>query len=85
MQKIQALWKNGEVVLKGQPDWPDGSRLVVAPVSDEHDENWLDVAFLRYVETQADDSITLEQVRSGLAKIPGSMVEDFRSERDERS
>jgi len=33
---------------------------------------------------QADDSVTLEHVRLALAKIPGSMLEDFRRERDER-
>ena len=47
--------------------------------------DWLDATFLRFLESQADDSVTLEQVRSALAKIPRSMVEDFRRERDERS
>lgn len=37
------------------------------------------------LETQADESVTLEQVRSALAKIPGSMVKDLRTERNERS
>ena len=52
-------------------------------VSDQ--EDWLDTTFLHYLETQADESVTLEQVRSALAKIPGSMAEDFCNERDERS
>ena len=48
-------------------------------------EPLLDAAFLRYLASQADESVTLEQVRSALAKIPGSMAEDFRCERDERA
>ncbi len=63
--------------LKGKRGVPDDF--------DEPIEDWLDATFLRYLETQADESVTLEQVRSALAKIPGSMVEDFRRERDERS
>jgi len=58
---------------------------VTVTVSDQEDGDWLDAAFLRYVETHADESVTLEQVRSALSKIPGSMVDDFRRERDERS
>ena len=33
MQKVEALWENGEVILKVRPDWPEGSRLTVAPVT----------------------------------------------------
>jgi len=40
---------------------------------------------LRYFETQAYESVSLEQVRSALAKIPGTMTQAFRGERDERS
>ena len=32
----------------------------------------------------ADDTITLEQVQRALAKINGSLVDDFARERDER-
>jgi predicted DNA-binding antitoxin AbrB/MazE fold protein len=43
-----------------------------------------DIDFLRYLETQADDSITLEEVRAELSKIPGSMAEVIRQEREDR-
>jgi hypothetical protein len=36
------------------------------------------------LESQADDLVTLSQVRSALAKIPGSLVDDFLRERDDR-
>ena len=45
---------------------------VTVTVSDHADGDWLDSAFLRYLEPQADDSVTLEQVRAALAKIAGS-------------
>ncbi len=57
---------------------------VTLTVSDSEQGDWLDEAFLRHLEIQADESVTLEEVRTALAKIPGSMVEDFRKERDDR-
>lgn len=48
------------------------------------EENLLDREFLAYCETQADDSVSLEAVRQALAKIPGSLTDDLRAERDER-
>src|SRR5438105_3394107 len=36
-------------------------------------EALLDADFLRHCETLADDSVTIEQVRAALAKIPGSL------------
>ncbi len=48
------------------------------------EENLLDQEFLAYCETQADDTVSLEVVRQALAKIPGSLTDDIRAERDER-
>jgi hypothetical protein len=39
MQEIEALWKNGEVVLKDRPDWPEGSRLTVAAKAPANDDD----------------------------------------------
>jgi len=44
----------------------------------------LDWDYIAECAAEADPSITLEEVRKGLSKIEGSMVEDFRQERDER-
>ncbi len=43
-------------------------------VSEKEEEDWLDTNFLAYFESQADESVTLEAVRSALTKFPGSMV-----------
>ncbi len=47
------------------------------------EENLLDQEFLAYCETQADETVSLEAVRQALAKIPGSLLDDNRAERDE--
>jgi len=40
MNAGKAKWQNGQVILEGHADWPEGSRLVVAqaPLADD-DEN----------------------------------------------
>ena len=30
MSAVKATWKNGQVLLESQADWPDGCRLIVA-------------------------------------------------------
>ena len=47
------------------------------------EENLLDAEFLRYCETQGDDSVSLEEVRQALAKIPGCIANDVQDERDQ--
>ena len=51
----------------------------VAPLSDE----LVDIEFLRDCQMQADDSVSLEQVRAALSKIPGSMADEIRKERND--
>jgi len=48
------------------------------------EEDWLDVECHALAAQEADDRITLTEVRDALAKIPGSLVADFRAEREER-
>jgi predicted DNA-binding antitoxin AbrB/MazE fold protein len=83
-RSLQAVYENG--VLRPLEPLPlNENQQVTVTVSDQEEGDWLDATFLRYLEAQADESVTLEQVRSALSKIPGSMVDDFRRERDERS
>lgn len=81
---LQAVYENG-VLRPLEPLALKENQQVTVTVAEQDDGDWLDTAFLRYLEGQADESVTLEQVRCALAKIPGSMVDDFRRERDERS
>ena len=82
-QSLQAVYEKG-LLRPLEPLSLKDNQQVTVTVTDQEEGDWLDVAFLRYLETQADDSVTLEQVHAALAKIPGSMVDDFRKERDER-
>src|SRR5262245_58456533 len=45
MNAIKGTWKNGQVVLTEAASWPDGTQLMVEPVSQEQtlgsrDEDW---------------------------------------------
>lgn len=47
-------------------------------------ESLLDWDYITECAAEANPSVTLEEVRQALSKIPGSMTDDFRAERDER-
>lgn len=81
---LQAVYEQG-VLRPLEPLLLKERQQVTVTVSDAESGAWLDPVFMQYLEAEADESATLEQVRSALAKIPGSMTEDFRKERDERS
>ena len=84
IKSLQAVYEQGVLRPLESLSLKEHQQVTVT-VTDSEPDDWVDATFLRYLETQADDSVTLEQVRAGLAKIPGSLVEDFIRERDERS
>jgi hypothetical protein len=47
-------------------------------------DDLLDWEYMQDCQAEADPTVTLEAVRKALAKIPGSMSDDFSAERDER-
>ncbi len=57
--------------------------LTVTNISEALDD-LVDSEFLRYLESQADDSVPLEQVRAELSTIPGSMAEAILQGREDR-
>jgi predicted DNA-binding antitoxin AbrB/MazE fold protein len=60
-------------------------QIVNVTVSDEApQEPWLDAEYLAECAGEAHDIVSLDEVRAALAKIPGSLTEDFIAERDER-
>lgn len=83
-RSLQAIYEKG-ILRPLEPLALEEHQRVTVTVSDQPREDWRDVAFLHYLEGQADESVTLEQVRAALAKIPGSMSQHFYMERDERS
>jgi hypothetical protein len=45
--------------------------------------DWLDRHFLKTYAQEADDSVSLEEVRQAMARISGRLANDIRAERDE--
>ena len=80
-RSLKAIYENG--VLRPLEPLPlEEHQHVTVTVSDESDR--LDRGFIESLEADADDSVTLEQVREALSNIPGRLDTDFSIERDER-
>jgi hypothetical protein len=47
-------------------------------------QDWIDRDFLKTYAQDADESVSLDEVRRAMAKIPGRLADDIRAERDER-
>lgn len=81
-QVLQAIYENG-VLRPLEPLALKELQQVTVTVT-YGQGSWPDTAFLKYLEAEADESVTIEQVRAALSGIPGAMTDDFRRERDER-
>jgi predicted DNA-binding antitoxin AbrB/MazE fold protein len=82
---LQAVYENGAFRPLEPVSCREHERVLLTVESAESVEDaLLDHEFMAYCEAQADDKVTLEAVRQALAKIPGSLVDDIRAERDER-
>jgi predicted DNA-binding antitoxin AbrB/MazE fold protein len=83
-RRLQDIYEKG-ILRPLEPLLLEEHQQVTVTVADADEGDWVDSSFLRYLESQADDSITLEQVHAALSKIPGTMADDFSRERDERA
>ena len=83
-KNLQAVYEKG-VLRPLEPLDLREQQLVNVTVSDEAPpEPWLDAECLAACAGEADDGASLEAVRAALAKIAGSLTEDFIAEREER-
>jgi predicted DNA-binding antitoxin AbrB/MazE fold protein len=83
-KNLQAVCENG-VLRPLEPLDLREQQLVNVTLSDEAPpEPWLDAERLAACAGEADDAVSLGEVRAALAKIPGSLTEDFIAEREER-
>jgi predicted DNA-binding antitoxin AbrB/MazE fold protein len=81
---LQAVYQGG-VLRPLEPLNLHEQQIVNVTISDEVPaEPWLDTEFLAACAAEADDAVSLEDVRAALAKIPGSLTEDFVAEREDR-
>lgn len=82
-QSIPAIFEKGMLRPLAPLDLREQQRVSVTISPETAEEPWLDAEYHADCESAA-DQITLEEVRAALAKIPGSLTEDFRAEREER-
>ena len=80
-QTLQAVFENG-VLRPLEPVALYEREQVSVTLMRAGNEPWQD--HFEYMEPDADDSIPIDEVRAALARIPGSMRDDFIRERDER-
>lgn len=82
---IPAIYENGAFRPLEPVPCREQERVLLTVQSVQPEEaDWLDLEFMASLESEADDSVSLEEVRQALAKVPGSLVEDIRSERERR-
>jgi predicted DNA-binding antitoxin AbrB/MazE fold protein len=82
MTELKAVYENG--VLRPLEPVPLQERQEVTLTISEGGEDLLDAEFLETCRAGADPSVSLQTVRDALAKIPGTLTDDIRAERDER-
>jgi hypothetical protein len=83
-KNLQAIYENGVLRPLEPLELPDRKLVTVAICDENQGEPWLDDEFLYDAPMNGDDIVSLEKVRSALAKIPGALSEDFVAEREER-
>jgi predicted DNA-binding antitoxin AbrB/MazE fold protein len=80
LKEIEAVYENG--VLRPLEPLPlSEQEHVMVSVSRGTEGDWLDAEFMDACAADADPSVTLQQVRSSLAKIRGSMDEAIDQDR----
>jgi len=80
LSDVEAVYENG--VLRPLSALPLAEREhVKLTVERAADEDWLDAQYMQACAADADPAITLEQVRSALATIRGSMDDAIEADR----
>jgi predicted DNA-binding antitoxin AbrB/MazE fold protein len=86
-KSLQAIYENGVLRLL-EPLGLREQHLVTVTLTAASagvaEDSLLDEEFLADCDTLADEAVSLATVRQALAKIPGSLTDDLRAERDER-
>jgi len=83
-RNVQAVYENGVLRPLKPLDLREQQLVTVAITEEAPAEPWLDADYLAACAQETDDNVSLEEVRAALAKIPGSLTEDFIAEREDR-
>ncbi len=81
---LQAVYEGGVLRPLEPLDLPEQQLVNVTITDEDPAEPWLDTECLAACAREADDGVSLEEVRAALAKIPGSLTADFVAEREDR-
>jgi predicted DNA-binding antitoxin AbrB/MazE fold protein len=84
-QSFQAVYTKGVLQPLEPVNLPENQQVTVTVINGRAElaDDLFDHEFLAYCATQADDSVTIEEVRAALSKFKGSMSDLIRAERDE--
>jgi predicted DNA-binding antitoxin AbrB/MazE fold protein len=80
-QSVEAIYENGVFRPLEPVNLPEHQRVQVT-VADE--DEWLDRDYIQWAASQVQGTVSLDDVRKALAKIPGSLTADFIAEREDR-
>lgn len=80
---IPAIYEAGKLRPLAPLDLNEQERVEVAVIRAPSADEESDESYIPHIAAEADPAITLEQVQQALAKIPGSLVEEFSRQRDE--
>jgi len=80
-KSVEAIYEDGVFRPLEPVDLPDHQRVQVS-VADE--DEWLDRDYIQWAASQVQGTVSLDDVRKALAKIPGSLTADFIAEREDR-
>jgi predicted DNA-binding antitoxin AbrB/MazE fold protein len=83
-KSLQAIYENGVLRPLEPLDLSEQQRVTVILTDEAPSEPWLDTEYLADCAAETEDEVSLEEVRAALAKIPGSLTEDFIAEREDR-
>jgi predicted DNA-binding antitoxin AbrB/MazE fold protein len=83
-KNLQAVYEGGILRPLEPLDLPEQQRVTVAITDESPLEPWLDVEYHAACAIETEECPTLEEVRAALAKIPGSLTQDFIAEREDR-
>jgi predicted DNA-binding antitoxin AbrB/MazE fold protein len=81
-QTIEAIYESGLLRPLSPLNLAEQQRVTVV-VQNEDDEDWLDHDAMALAQREGDETISLEEVRSRLSKIKGSLAETVIAERGE--
>lgn len=83
---LPAVYEHGVLRPLEPVDLKENQQVAVT-ISDSPDDfvnSWLDHEYMAAVQAREEPEPSLEDVRAALAKIPGNLSDDIRSERESR-